>query len=545
MALVLLSEEVSMGRSRLVLELLGGCLGVLTIALPARADIPITGGQVTGNGVFFVSSPPGPRGLFPITRSFYGPNQLLDFSIQSLRLETPNGVTTLGRFTLTRSLAVDSGYYTLPSQGHLYDLEGRLAGLAFTPSGVPVLFQNVPTTLNLTVNSFTAAYFVGGTLFAPAQAASEPVIFLPNVRVFSTSATSADMRYGLGGLYTGLLDAQITGGKIGLPADFQLRTPTMPPAALTLPVAQRPIQFSLSGTIPTPGNLSGGNYPYTDLDPANGDLALNNVQAQLSLRILDTAGKPTYQLDSPVEIRIYMNGTQTLNQTSTLDPAGGAVSFQVSGEGRGTVALLGNSTTYTYLYHPVRGGWFPATPLSDRAAALLATDSTTRFRFEQPSSGFVLEGRSQGATALNVDTPTQVIAYSTLNQMTVDRTIGDYTLNYRDARGLPDPNRGASFTPIARSGGGNPAILPNLNPADSTVSFATVAAKTTFLSPFNSEGGPGDPRSDQIREPGLETAQPVSQPDDAPIGVGKRRFALIGPPSRVFPGLVGVQEVTP
>lgn len=480
---------------------LGLLAGSLTIAAAARADIPVTGGTATGDAAFFAPTPTG--GTNPTNAITKPAPTLFDAAIRTLRLETPNGTTTNSRFLPNASQFTDVNADGIPNQGDTGRLEGALSGVAFTPQGLPVFFQNVPTSLDFTLNSFTSSLELPGTLISPQQAGTAPLVFLPNtVATLSSSAQSA-FTADFGSLDIGAFDAKITGDFIGLPSDLQFRavtTPTVVPVTLG-----RRVKFDFEGQNVVPTTA--------DFDASDGTLAFSGPTTKFQIQSVGTQGSKEFKIDGTLGVLDFeLTGPFELKRNDVLLP-GALTSYRIKGEGPGFTTLLGsNSVDFV-------------------GTSRRATD----FKFEQ--GNFQLDGKSQGDVAFNV--------------------VGaNNTVNYN------------SFTPFA---GANTTVTVVTTPTvttntslTSTSTFSTTAvatSTTTYINLFTLN----------IFDSSTQTRFTLYSPKVAPVqlvteqvgdrillverergrglALGRRNrvvaaYTVIGLPSRVFPGLVGLRQIS-
>jgi hypothetical protein len=140
------------------------CLGLagsfaVAIAPAVRAQIPVTGGTISGQAAFFVPTPGGSGtgvGVVPTPTPVPTPAptatpapgestvgvQLFDIGISQLRLETPNGNTSTAVFTPTAA-SFNAGSDNQPNAGDTGTVQGLLSGIAFSSGGgTPIPFSN-------------------------------------------------------------------------------------------------------------------------------------------------------------------------------------------------------------------------------------------------------------------------------------------------------------------------------------------------------------------------------------------------------------------
>ncbi|MBW4519549.1 MAG: hypothetical protein KME16_07595 [Scytolyngbya sp. HA4215-MV1] len=486
-------------RSTLCLGLLAGSL---SIAVVAQADIPITTGRATGSAAFFVTNTGGSNcgcSTGGTTSTSVAPI-LFDTAIQTLRIETPNGTTTNSRFLPTASLFTDVNSNGIPDQGDTGRLEGGLSGVAFTPAGAPVFFQNVPTALDFTLNTFDASVTIPGTLISPQQTGATPLVFLPNTLVTLSSNSQSGYTANFGDLDVGNFTANLTGDFIGLPSDLKFRPVG---GAVILPVyfGQR-LKFDFKGNnvIPTTA----------DFDPTDGTLAFNGSTSDFKLQVVG-AGTQNFKIDGKLGVLdLEIQGPFDLKKNDVLSSTA-ATNYRVKGEATGFTALLG----------------------SQSVDFLGTARKPTDFKFEQGS--LKLEGKSTGDVAFTV-----LGAANSVNFNAFTPFVG--------------PPTSVTTVNTPSSGSSNPSTT------SSSFAIAIVAVSTTTyinaftLTSFGSSGNNTQPTYTIYSLSNPNQIQ-VEQDDDDNVLVvdhhsgGKGQvvaaYTIIGLPSRIFPGLVGLKQISP
>ena len=493
-------------RSALCLGLLAGSLSLSAIA---RADIPITTGRATGSAAFFITTPGGSGcgcSGSPGSATSVAPI-LFDTAIQTLRIQTPNGTTTTSRFFPTASLFTDVNSNGIPDQGDTGRLEGGLSGVAFTPAGAPVFFQNVPTALDFTLSSFDASITIPGTLISPQQTGSTPLVFLPNTLVTLSSTAQSSYTANFGDLDVGNFTADLTGDFIGLPSDLKFRA-VGGPVVLPVYFGQR-LKFDFKGKDVIPNTA--------DFDPTDGVLAFNGPTTDFKLQVVG-AGNQNFKIDGKLGVLdLEIQGPFDLKKTDVLSPTA-VTNYRVKGEAVGFTTLLGNQS----------------------ADFLGAARKPTDFKFEQGS--LKLEGKSDGNVAFTV-----IGANNPVNFNAFTPFVGPPT----------------AVTPISTpsSGSGNSSTTS----ASFKVAIVAVAT-TTYINQFtlSSFGSSGSTAQSTYTIYALNSPNQISveqgddddddDDDDDNLSVvdyssGQRRivatYTIIGLPSRIFPGLVGLKQISP
>ncbi|MDX2231954.1 MAG: hypothetical protein NW220_20130 [Leptolyngbyaceae cyanobacterium bins.349] len=354
---------------------LGLVAGSLAITHVAHADIPITGGQVTGEAAFFTQTNVPTTAAPTLTRT--GQPVLFDTVIQTLRIVTPNGTTTTSRFLPNAARFTDVNGNSRPDSGDTGRLEGALSGVAFNRLGSPVFFQNIPTALNFTLSSFTPVFTDPGSLINPRQEGTAPLLFLPgvNVRLSPASNTTFNSRFGL--LETGAFAGNLTGDFIGLPSDLQLR-PATGDVTLVPVVLGRRVKFDFEGKNARVDEAAFGVNP----DTARRELNFAGTVTDFQIQSVGTPGTREFQVKGSGSLDITLTGPFDIKKDSlNLNglTTGQTVDYQIKGEGPGFVAFTGaNSVAFSG-----------------------TSRRETQFKFERGDRTF--EGRSDGDVSFVVN----------------------------------------------------------------------------------------------------------------------------------------------
>ncbi len=500
--------------------------GSLAIATTAHADIPITGGQVSGDAAFITPLTPGS----PNTLNRIGSPVLFDTVIQTLQIVTPNGTTTTSRFIPNASRFADTNGNSRPDSGDQGRLEGALSGVAFSRVGSPVFFQNIPAALNFTLTAFTPNSFGVGSLISPNQAGSAPLVFIPGVNVQLSNASSGVYNSKAGLLEVGPFAANLTGDFIGLPSDLQLR-PAAGAVTLVPTFLGRRIKFDFEGK-----NAQVDEAAY-GVDPATGRRILDFAGDVTNFKIqsVGTPGSSEFKIDGSGTLDISLTGPFDIKKDSlNLNTVTGQVDYRIKGEGPGFVAFTGgNSITYS------------GTSRRD-----------TDFKFEQGNRSF--EGKSGGDTFF---------------------TVSDRRDNINFARFVVIPVVGVSTTT------GAAVITPSTTGGTTSTTTSTTTTNTTIFvtTVFNNSSitifpgyrnlltvtrGENDDDDDN-RNYGRNTTYYVYQQRGTTEVVVERRgdrillvdrtevrgrklkkkgkvvaaYQVVGLPSRVFPGMTGLRQI--
>ncbi|PZV18096.1 MAG: hypothetical protein DCF22_02295 [Leptolyngbya sp.] len=501
--------------------------GSFSVAAAAHADIPITGGQVSGDAAFFTQLNAGNANTLNRT----GSPVLFDTVIQTLRIVTPNGTTTTSRFLPNASRFTDSNGNSRPDSGDQGRLEGALSGVAFSRVGSPVFFQNIPTALNFTLTAFTPNSFGTGSLISPNQTGTAPLVFIPGVNVQLSSASSSVYSSKPGLLEVGPFAANLTGDFIGLPSDLQLR-PAATEVTLVPVFLGRRIKFDFEGK-----NAQVDEAAY-GVDPATGRRILDFAGAVTDFKIqsVGTPGSSEFKIDGSGTLDISLTGPFDIKKDSlNLNTLTGQVDYRIKGEGPGFVAFTGgNSITYS------------GTSRRD-----------TDFKFEQGNRSF--EGKSGGDTFF---------------------TVSDRRDNINFTRFVVIPVVGVTTTAgaavITPSTTGSASSTTTVSASTSTTVFSTTVFNSSSITIFPGyrnlltvTRGENDDDDGDARNYGRNTSYYVYQQRGTVEVVVERRgdrillvdrtevrgrklnkkgkvvgaYQVVGLPSRVFPGMTGLRQI--
>ena len=462
------------------------------VCLPALAQIPVTGGRLTGSAAFFVPS--------------VGNTRLFDLGIRTLRLETPNGVTVDSRFLIT-GLGINTIGNRLPVRGDRGNLTGLLSGRAFDVSGSPVFFSNVQTQLNFAINSFNPNRNLLGTLITPVASTSIANIFIPVVGVNLDASSARSFVPLSGNLSVGDFDANLPGGTINLQSNFRFGTPlnTEFDVPDTVFVGETSFRFSLAGSgIPnspgTPGDELGSFF-----DPLfrggvrfSSSLAVTNFTVQLGNTGLNITGSG----NSATVIEIQGINTASSASTPILpgnNPQAPVVNYTVSGRGVGVVT---NSEPLTFA----------------------SNTSSTEFRFHD-ALGNTIQGSSFGTTGFAI-AGAQAFTTSSFSNLTPNQSFNTFSVKHRGiftpALVFPPP----SLIPIAGGQGRTTPTTPGTTPTTPGAGSSSTPNPVT-LSPTIS-----------IVSPRLLQPASISRSNTVPL-ITIPNPALPG--STVFPGLNSIQ----
>lgn len=510
---------------------LGLLAGSLAITGIARADIPITGGQVTGESAFFTQTNVPTSTVRTLTRT--GQPVLFDTAIQTLRIVTPNGTTTTSRFLPNAADFKDVNGNSRPDSGDTGRLEGVLSGVAFNRLGSPVFFQNIPTTLNFTLTSFTPVYTDPGSLINPQQKGTAPLLFLPgvNVRLSDASSTTFESRFGI--LETGPFAANLTGDFIGLPSDLQLR-PAVGNVTLVPIVLGRRVKFDFKGDNASVDEASFG----TNSDTNRNELAFAGEVTNFKVQSVGTPGTREFQVTGSGDLDITLTGPFDIkNNSLSLNglTSGQTLNYEIKGEGPGFVAFTGNNSVA-----------FSGTSRRD-----------TQFKFDR--NGNKLEGRSSGDVSFVVNDQRDNLNFGDPNFSFTIPAVGVGTIT----------PPGAPSTSSPQTSGGSTTTTSNT----SSFVFTTTVFNNNSITIFpgyrnllidqtannQDDSGYGGNVVYYIYAPQKQPTEVVIERqgdlllvvDRTPIRGRKLKkqgqvisaYQVVGLPSRVFPGLTGLRQI--
>ncbi len=503
--------------------------GSLSVAASAHADIPITGGQVSGDAAFITPLTPGNANTLNRT----GSPVLFDTVIQTLRIVTPNGTTTTSRFLPNASRFTDTNGNSRPDSGDQGRLEGALSGVAFSRVGSPVFFQNIPTALNFTLTAFTPNSFGTGSLISPNQTGTAPLVFIPGVNVQLSSASSSVYSSKPGLLEVGPFAANLTGDFIGLPSDLQLR-PAATEVTLVPVFLGRRIKFDFEGK-----NAQVDEAAY-GVDPATGRRVLDFAGAVTDFKIqsVGTPGSSEFKIDGSGTLDISLTGPFDIKKDNlNLNTLTGQVDYRIKGEGPGFVAFTGgNSITYS------------GTSRRD-----------TDFKFEQGNRSF--EGKSSGDTFFTVSDRRDNINFT---RFVVIPVVGVTT------------TAGSAVITPSTTGSASSTTTVSASASTSTTVFSTTVFNSSSITIFPGyrnlltvTRGERDDDDNEAQSYGRNTSYYVYQQRGTTEVVVERQgdrillvdrtevrgrklkkkgkvvaaYQVVGLPSRVFPGMTGLRQI--
>ncbi|MGP1383276.1 MAG: hypothetical protein ACTS2F_06910 [Thainema sp.] len=315
---------------------LGLLAGTIAIAPAAKAQITVTGGEASGQAAFFTPDTDPEENL-----------RLFDINVQQLLIESENGTTSTSIFTPSAASFTDANANGVPDANDTGVLQGTLSGVAFTESGTPIPFTGAPTSLDFTLTSFDANIgTIGGSLIAADDPGDAPLIFLPgasDVNVITEGFSSSN-----GDLDIGEFEAGLDDGKIGLPNTLSFMdsgsTP-IPTPAPTTGITGR-FQFDFKGE-----NVTAGEG--TDFDFADDEIRfVGEANDEFRIRTAGETRGQDLKLDIRAEvgaIDITLGGPfdQLRVDGGSIDPDQPIDKYEIDGDAEGIFAFY-NSSTYGF-----------------------------------------------------------------------------------------------------------------------------------------------------------------------------------------------------
>ncbi|MGB5966817.1 MAG: hypothetical protein WBG70_00690 [Spirulinaceae cyanobacterium] len=301
-------------RSALSLGLAGGL--ALSLTPGVQAQIDVTGGAASGQAGFFIPTS--------------GNVQLFDIGINQLQLDTANGSTSSAVFIPNAADFTATGSTPVGGSGTLL---GTLSGVAFTSNGSVVPFTGVESSLKFNVDSFTANLAtITGSLLDPDDT-DAPLVFLPGVSgVSGTGFTPSD-----GDLEIGDFTASLTGGAIALSPDLEFRE-TSDVTQVTPILVGRRIKYKFEGEDVTP-------QAGTDLDPSDNEVRfVGETNKKFQIQSVGTRGSSEFKFKGKfgaVDIIVSdPDGFEIKKQDGTIDITQPIDKFKIDGESTGITSLF-------------------------------------------------------------------------------------------------------------------------------------------------------------------------------------------------------------
>lgn len=374
---------------------LGLLAGTIAIAPAAKAQITVTGGEASGQAAFFTPDTDPEENL-----------RLFDINVQELLIESDNGTTSTSIFTPAAASFTDENANGIADADDTGTLQGTLAGVAFTESGLPIPFTGAPTTLDFTLTSFEANIgTIEGSLIAADNPGDAPLIFLPgasDVNVITDGFSSSE-----GNLDIGDFEAALDDGEIGLPSSLQFidgDSPSAPLPAPTTGITGR-FQFDFKGEDVTPGEG-------TDFDISDDEIRfVGEANDEFRIRTAGETRGQDLKLDIRAEvgaIDIAIGGPfDQLRIDGSIDPDQSIDKYEIDGDAEGVFAFY-NESTYGFAS---------------------TGENNTRFKFEQGDNE--LRGRTdrdegmvQFFAATGVADVGEAIDFDDIDVDTIDVTVG-------------------------------------------------------------------------------------------------------------------------
>ncbi len=337
-----------------------GLAGSLAIAAApaAEAQVQVTGGLLSGDAAFFE----------PTTAA--DGISLFDINIRNLTLISPNGVLSNPLFVPTAT----GGYVDTNSDGRVTSgdtglLQGRLSGVGFDSNGFPIPFSQVGTVLQYNVGSFNSDLSLSGSRVT---ADGIPQLFIPGSNL---TITGSGITANQGRMQIGELNANVTDGLIALPSNIRFQGgPSLSPVLPSVSALSQKIKFEFKGD-----NVDGSN-PENDLIGADGsirliadttDYKIETVGGgSLKLKVEGNIGTLDFAVADGVTV-----GNTTINGAFV---PGDPLDYEIKGQARGVLTLFNSS--------PLGVGF---------AGSNRTGDQPTEYKFEQ-DNGFRSSGRLRG-----------------------------------------------------------------------------------------------------------------------------------------------------
>ncbi|MCW6035442.1 hypothetical protein K4A83_04010 [Spirulina subsalsa FACHB-351] len=575
---------------------IGLTVGSMCAIAPAQAQIPVTGGNLAGEAAFFVPSADGAIRLF-------------DLNLNELKIESPNGVLTNPAFVPTAASFDDRGTVGEIESGDRGLIQGQLSGIAFTPQGMLVPFINRDTILSFTLTNFSDSPLdIPGTLIRPEVIGASPLIFLPNAGEVSLADDSSDRFIAdPGNLQVGEFEADINAGLIDLPASLTLvnsREFRLPePETLV-----RRIRFEFEGKDLEAGeyDLEFAEDGLNFLGAANRTFRIQSVgtRGEREFKVRGNVGYldihiPGVSNDVDGEINLSRDLDSFRIKTENRGVRGITSIF-----GQGAIAFSGEEGEVSFEF---KQGNTTITGEGEDGVNFYATAGLTPFRRTVDLTEFRYYNPvdDENLTLVyNITNPTIVTGSDLQIGSSVVRFFDDGTLRFRRSGGTfvtlsrntsfsdlgitfspqptPPPQGGSSVvvitqpssppTPTPSSPSAPPAptleqtlqvfITTFLVNAPNTLSLFNTSSNLSVFNLSDASGTaqvnyeilqsvqfnarnirPGRVKVRSVNNRGASYL--VATRSDRGRAVGLRGFQQIGPNSRIFPGLVGLNELSP
>ncbi|MGB3491504.1 MAG: hypothetical protein WBA57_02165 [Elainellaceae cyanobacterium] len=525
--------------------------GGLAIAPSAQAQIQVIGGDTSGQAAFFV---PGetPEGNI----------RLFDVGIETLRIETPNGITTTSVFTPGAAGFTDADLSGTPNTGDTGVLSGTLSGLAFTANGTPVPFTGRPTLLNFTLSNYTTDIgSLTGTLIRSEVPGEASLLFLPGVNNDDLTLTTPGFVSDGGTLELGNFDASLNDGVIDLPSSLEFRDSA---AGTVIPLATtfRRIKFDFEGE-----NIVAGEG--TEFDTSDENIRfVGETNRRFRIQSVGTQASSEFKIDGDLgAVDISLNGPFDADAEGIFDFTVPIDEYRIRGESEGFVSF--------YDLNTVGFGGIPR--------------RETRFDFSQGENEF--KGESAGNVSFFAVAGANTLVNDGIDFTNIDITLIDQTIGV----GPTCTICGVTITEnqVVRVGrtrvrAGHPAVVNNsqgnVNQQRSQVRFnITANIRIVSVSSSSSElfavsGNSSTavyqyniltaPRyyilafdNDALEDDDVDAilaqvrVRVVERGSDRYFVVVREQqvtretetlvaYSQIGPGSRIFPGLVGLEEIS-
>ncbi len=565
---------------------------VCAMNAPTQAQIPVTGGNLAGEAAFFVPNAEGAIRLF-------------DLNLNELKIESPNGVLTNPAFVPTAASFDNRGTVGEIESGDRGLIQGQLSGIAFTPQGMLVPFINRDTILSFTLTNFSDSPLdIPGTLIRPEVIGASPLIFLPNAGDVTLADDSSDRFIAdPGNLQVGEFEADINAGLIDLPASLTLvnsREFRLPEPETLI----RRIRFEFEGK-----DLEAGEYDLefaedglNFLGAANRTFRIQSVGTR-GEREFKVQGEVGYIDINIPGVSNDIDGEINLNRdldSFRITTQNRGVTGITSIFGRGALAFSGQEGDVSFEF---KQGNTTIKGEADEGVNFYATTGLAPFsrNIDLTEYSYFNPLDDENVTLVyNITNPTIVTGSDVQIGSSVVRFFDDGTLRFRRSGGTfvtltrntsfsdlgiifspqPAPQQESNLVVISQPSSPPPSPTITIVPAPTLEQTLQVFITTFFinapntLTVFNSPSNlsvftlsdasstaqanyeilqsvrfnarnirPGRVKVRSVNNRGASYL--VATRSDRGRAVGLRGFQQIGPNSRIFPGLVGLNELSP
>ncbi|MEA5472313.1 hypothetical protein, partial [Spirulina sp. 06S082] len=530
-----------------------GIVSTLALAtVPAKAQIQVTGGTVSGNAAYFIPEL-ATQGIRPF-----------DLQVQSLTIVSPNGTLTNPAFVPTAL-----GGYTDTDGGNTVTsgdtglIRGRLSGIGFDSNGFIIPFSQVDTILGYQVGSFASDTSIVGSLLS----AGSSQYFLSNLY-----GNVGDVLIP-GKMEVGALNGDLKTGLIALPSTIQFSGSSggsLIPG--TLELASK-VKFEFKGN----NAQVAANTTENDLNGADGEIKfLGEADSfkietigggDLKVKLSGTDGVVDFNLTNGTTVGSVTDGTGFV-ATDTVD-------YKIKGQGTGIFGFLsdvganfagtnatssgGQPVEYDFTQ---ANGFESKGKLRGDIAIALAVGQTFDSSITSVSS--FSAAQSQILSAANIastnNTVTQINTVNNLN-------IGGFSFKFSGGKIDLSNIFNADGTTTAAASQTTAeqdffkalvnSVLDELKLSGSITSFSTdlnagtyeLLGAPLYSFAFTSPGRSGKVKIRLVQRGGDRYVIALRGGGRGRrgrgLGVAVGGFKFVGPTSRIFPTLVGTADLTP